>query len=39
MDPQLRRRNRRLAWALGVVAVLVALASAAFWMRLAEAIS
>ncbi len=39
MDAQLRRRNRRLAWALGVVAVLVALASTAFWMRLAEAIS
>jgi hypothetical protein len=39
MDENLRRRNRRLAWLLGAVAVVVALLSAGFWMRIAEAIS
>lgn len=39
MDSRLRRRNRRLAWLLGVVAVIIAVLSTGFWMRIAEAIS
>ncbi len=39
MDTKLRRRNRRLAWGLGLSAVIIGVLSAGFWMRIAEAIS